>query len=243
MSSSLEYWDKRWSSAPEKFATSWPDKYARALELEFIKTQLPPARRQIVEIGCGNLQLLEDSELEALLATRDYVGVDGSPPALAVAQKRAQGVLPRAAFSRHDLTQGPPALVGDMILSKRTLQNLTYDSRQDLWPWIGQFEHGCLIEDYRPARDNLDAQRAQFGRPPLLVPDFNYPITEGELACLDALVGDVRAVAFMGLFYSITRVYPKLAEAGHAAAFEQSVRAIRRGQDQPVFGPVVALVW
>lgn len=241
--SSLDYWNERWGGAPDKFSTSWPDDHARALELAFIRTQLPPLHSTILEIGCGNFQLCEDPALALALQGRRYIGVDGSLEALRAARAQANLHVPHAQFVQHDLTQGPPNGEADFLLSKRTLQNLTYDSRADLWPWIGSFEHGCLIEDYRPARENTDEQRRCYGRAPILVPDFNYPIEEHELARLDNLVGDVRVVPFMGYFYSISRVYPRLAPGGHAAAAALSLREIERGGWQPSFGPNVAIVW
>jgi SAM-dependent methyltransferase len=241
--SSLEYWDARWAGAPDKFSTSWPDDCARALELAFIRTQLPPLHSAILEIGCGNFQLLEDPALALALQGRKYLGIDGSHEALRAARALANLHVPHAQFVQHDLTQGPPQGAGDFLLSKRTLQNLAFDARQDLWPWIGSFRHGCLIEDYRPARDNTDELRRSYGRAPLLVPEFNYPLEEYELARLDNLVGDVRVVPFMGYFYNLTRALPKLAPEGHTAAYKLSLREILRGGWQPTFGPNVAVVW
>lgn len=250
MTSSLDYWDARWRADPLSFDTSWPDRCARKLELEFILSQIlvtglfkNNSSPKILEIGCGNLQLVEDARLASYLQGYQYLGVDGSPEALKAARDYALKHLPRAEFLLHDLTQGPPQGTADFLLSKRTLQNLTYDSRADLWPWIGSFEHGCLIEDYRPARENTDEQRRCFGRAPILVPDFNYPLEEHELARLDNLVRDVRIIPFMGYFYSISRVYANLPEMGHVAAAELSLREIRRRGFQPLFGPNVAIVW
>lgn len=242
--SSLEYWDARWGAAPDKFSTSWPDDHARALELAFIRTQLPPLHSTILEIGCGNFQLCEDPALALALQGRKYLGVDGSLEALRAARAQANLHVPHAQFVQHDLTMGPPQGAGDFLLSKRTLQNLTYDARADLWPWIGSFRHGCLIEDFRPAREATDEYRHGLcNRAPILIPDFNYPLEEAELARLDNLVRDVRIVPFMGYYYSLTRVYPDLAPEGHVAAYKLSLREILRGGAQPMLGPNVALVW
>src|SRR5262245_5419559 len=135
--SSLPYWDDRWGKAPTDFRTSWPDNNARALELAFIHKAITPVRGRLVELGCGNLQLLESPDLHFTLSARhSYVGVDGSAVALEAARRRAAKELPLAEFVQHDLSVGPPPVEGDFVLSKRTIQNLHPDSREWVWDYL-----------------------------------------------------------------------------------------------------------
>ena len=70
--SSLEYWEKRWAGAPWDFATSWPDTYARRLELAALKKYLSFDKGPILELGCGNLQIAEDNDLLLSVAKAGY---------------------------------------------------------------------------------------------------------------------------------------------------------------------------
>lgn len=232
-SSSLPYWNDRWAKAPMDFASSWPDRYARGLETTYLYTALPRAGT-VLEIGCGNFQLAEEPRLLSFLCGR-YVGVDGSPPALEAARRRAG---PGFEFLERDLTTCDLPLA-DFILSKRTLQNIHPDARGLLLKKVLSYPHGVLIEDCSWARWETDRLRAALDRKSLAIPEYNYPLVFQEVVGSRSLTSD----PFMGYFYAITRVFPDLPKEGFEAGFCLSHRAILAGERQPFFGPVIALRW
>lgn len=233
--SSLDYWDVRWGASPSNFETSWPDDYARHLELEFLVAKLPRTGK-IIEIGCGNFQLAEDPRLVKMLKGR-YLGLDGSKVAVEAAQARQIDGLE---FGICDLSEPVELPDGDIILSKRTIQNLAPDAhRYELLRQLRKYAHGILIEDCEWARHETDKDRARIGREPLAVPEFNWPLRIDEMLASPA----TRTETFMGYFYAITRVFPDLPQAGFIAGHHLSHVAIREGRNQPLRGPVVALTW
>ena len=249
MNSSLEYWQKRWAEqgpATERDSLSWPDKYARHLELLYISKHVPEDGT-IIEIGCGQGHALQglSSEFGAGVCCdscnrrlqKRYVGLEGSEVAIIEAQKRYPGFNFRCA----DLTKDPiPA--GDFILSKRFLQNLAPEARGPVFEQVFKFKHGLLIEDVGYYRERTNSLREIMHRERLEVPAFNWPLTLGVLqGPLMEHTGFYDP--FMGYFYSITRVYPDLPKAGFEAAYELSRRAIEKDQWQPPCGPVVAVRW
>ncbi len=236
--SSLPYWNERWGRAPAAFATSWPDEYARALELLYVKRHLP-AEGTVVEIGCGNFQLAEDSAIPAFLCGR-YLGIDGSPVAVAAAEARG---LPGLEFQVKDLTKELiPA--GSFILSKRFLQNLHPDDQCVMLRQAFAFPHGLLIEDFMAARAATSNLRYMVGRGPLEIPEFNWPLQSMDKITTTSPGGlRLTLVPFMGWFYAITRVFPDLPRSGFDAAFALSQRAILKDEEQPFYGPVIAIRW
>lgn len=237
MSSSLAYWDSRWAAGPMNFETSWADDHARRLELCYLHTKLP-REGHVVEIGCGNFGLAEEPKLVELLKGR-YTGVDGSPVAIEAAMRRSG---PGFNFEVRDLTK-PGEIIpgGDVVLSKRVLQNIEPgEGRQALLTTLRSvFTHGLLIEDWVEARSWTDQDRLKFGRGPLDIPDFNFPLTTEELH--EARIFDYDP--FMGYFYALTRVFPRLPRSGFEAGFALSQAAILSGEGQPLRGPVVAFSW
>jgi SAM-dependent methyltransferase len=239
MTSSLPYWEKRWGAAPSSFDASWPDYYARGLELLCIRKYLPEKGR-VVELGCGNFQLAESAPLVDALRGR-YVGIDGSAVAIQAAKDRK---LAGMEFRCIDLAAEPERTdLGDFVLTKRFLQNLVPAARAPLIRRIfEQYAHGLLIEDCAWARSQTDAMRRMVGREALAVPEFNWSIQLREVwDGLQARGGD--RDPFMGWFYGITRVFPELPPSGFDAAFHLSQRAILNNERQPLFGPVIALRW
>lgn len=239
MNSSLEYWNDRWAKAPSNYASSWPDQYARALELLYLQQHLPKTGT-IVEIGCGAFGLAEDPALAKSLHGR-YIGVDGSPVAIEAARSRfySKGLD----FRQLDLTAPGMIIPGaTRILSKRTLQNITPEARGPILKQVLKFQHGLLIEDCAWAREETNRLRAMLDRGPLAVPDYNYPLQLDELMYVWSS-GASPSDAFMGYFYALTRVFPDLPKEGFEVGFALSQRAILLGEPQPLFGPVIAIRW
>lgn len=236
MSSSLIYWDSRWAQAPMAFSTSWPDEFARRLELCYVYHKLP-LKGHVVEIGCGNFGLAEESKLAEMLRGR-YTGLDGSEAAIDAARRRGG---PGFEFKIMDLTKDEALPLGDFVLSKRVLQNIEPShERQDLLIRLREaFSHGLLIEDWDEARRKTNEDRARLQREPLEIPAFNWPLSSGELFGANIMNFD----PFMGYFYAITRVFPRLPRSGFEAAYTLSQAAILSEERQPLRGPVVAFSW
>lgn len=236
MSSSLAYWDSRWAQAPMAFATSWPDEFARRLELCYLATRLPKEGK-VVEIGCGNFGLAEEPKLADMLRGR-YIGIDGSAEAIKAAERRGG---PGFEFKVQDLTKREALPLGDIVISKRVLQNLEPGpERQELLIRLREaYSHGIIIEDWDEARRETNMDRARLRREPLEIPAFNWPLTTEEL--FKARIHEFEP--FMGYFYAITRVFPRLPRSGFEAAYTLSQAAILSGESQPLRGPVVAFRW
>lgn len=237
--SSLPYWERRWAG-DHGYSASWPDDYARALELDYLRRELPPTG-SVLELGCGAFGLAEDPRVAQLVRGR-YLGIDGSREAIDQARLRSERLGGGWDFERKDLTAAGTIipLDADFVLTKRFLQNLVPEARRQLFTALGQFKHGLLIEDLVSARKLTDEARASVGRGPLAVPEFNWPIADEEL---DALGRMVVITPFMGWFYAMTRVMPDLPKSGHQAAYQLSHDAIMLDREQPMRGPVVAISW
>jgi len=235
--SSLPYWERRWAG-DHGYSASWPDDYARALELDFLRRELPQTG-SVLELGCGAFGLAEDPRVAQLVRGR-YLGIDGSVEAIEQARLRAERLGGGWDFQRADLTTQWGLPTADFVLTKRFLQNLTAEARGPLLRQIGQFKHGVLIEDLVSARKLTDQARESVGRAPLAIPEFNWPIEDHEL---DQLGRMVALEPFMGWFYAMTRVMPDLPKSGHQAAYQLSHDAILMSREQPMRGPVVAVIW
>jgi len=234
--SSLPYWDRRWSN-DRTYEASWPDGFARSLELEYLKRHVP-ATGSILELGCGAFGLSESESLRNQLRGR-YTGIDGSPVALEQARTRAERYGGGWEFMQQDLTEAAHLPAADFVLTKRTLQNLTPAARKALWPALAAFPHGLLIEDFCLAREATNKDRARFARERLEIPEFNWPLdpaAEGARLPFET-------TPFMGWFYALTRVFPNLPRCGFEAGYLLSLEAIKSGTEQPFRGPVVAFAW
>lgn len=181
----------------------------------------------MVEIGCGPFTLEEDPELLALVRDRFiYHGIDGSPEAVHLATK----LHPELRFSCLDLTYRPPLLAPTstaaprpapgwleavkptdgqpwIILSRRTLQNLTPRERVEVLPEVLSASHGVLVESTQGGLKRLNALRAALKKDPLPLPEFNDYLGEVEERQIKR-VGS--AYNFMGPYYALTRAVLEL---------------------------------
>lgn len=241
--SSLPYWNERWAKTPGHEA-SWPDYGCRVLELALIRKFIErlPRDQKILEIGCGAFQLSEDPYLWMLLKDR-YIGVDGSPVAIKQARKRG----PKDGFRFHllDLTTpdgleklSPPSKT--ILISKRTIQNIAPETRKHLWPYLKAYRGGLLIEDFAPFRFNTNEHRRNMNKPPLAVPEFNWPI---ELTEPVQTFPNIHFYAFMGYYMQVTRCQGEIPDDIRIAALRLSQWAIETDRGQPSYGPVVAMVF
>lgn len=239
MKSSLEYWEKRWEEEGENFNASWPDTFARVLELKYLLGVLKQTpRSRIVEIGCGAFGLAEFPKLVEEIAQTPYFGMDGSDAALTVARKRfSMGTFHQMNLA--DVRQPLPYWDrGAFLISKRTIQNIhDEESRIRLLKWVSSFTHGVLIEDFLAGRLETDRVRRDMGLPHLEIPEFNVPLNRADLECSGRLESP------LGYYNLVTRAQPDVPEGMRFFAFKLSLEAIAEGRPQPLFGPVVAYVW
>jgi hypothetical protein len=176
-----------------------------------------------------------------LLAWR-YRGIEGSS---AAASEAVQYLLDKARSHRAEIIEADLTHPNsewfkgiETVISKRTLQNLAPEARAPLLKMMAWAPHGILIEDFLPARSNLDRVRHSMGLPDLPIPAFNWPLYESEIRLLAA-----KCHAFLGRYYSITRTIPLCPMGIQAAAYDIAKFEQERGLTPPPYGPVVGLVW
>jgi tRNA (cmo5U34)-methyltransferase len=106
----------------------------RAGERELVEA-LPPHVDRVLDLGCG------DGRLAALVldvrpAATEAIGLDSSPPMLALARKRFQDE-PRARVEAHDLGE-PLAVDGrfDAVVSGFAIHHLAHERKQSLFTEI-----------------------------------------------------------------------------------------------------------
>ena len=246
---SLEYWDRRWS-ADGSFHASWPDTFARMLELNFIYKSIQKAEdrrfgstadrlESVLELGCGPLSLDENVCLAFYIRERDFVGIDGSEAAVRVARAR----LPGAKFLVADLEnldlEWPKA---DLLICRRTLQNLAPAHRGRLLARLADYPNGVLIEGTLSGLQATNTVRADHGLGPLAAPEFNEYLCAAEETTILKLPG-CRKVSFLDKYYEQTRGVRQLVgwnTENHLAAYEAQLAAPEVAEG---LGPVQGFAW
>jgi len=234
-SGSLAYWHSRWREDADPYAASWPDRYARLLELEFLAANLgTPA--SVLEIGCGPFTVGESPNLYKRLSATRYTGLEGASAAV---DEFLDFAPPSAVVLHRDLED--PSLVlpaADLIISRRVLQNLTADSRRRHLQQILNYPHGILIEGSTRGLAELNAVRAQHDLPHLLEPAFNSYLNEAEE---DLLLSVAHRRPFMSTYYKETRGTRQLIGWNTRAHFEAYYTTLHANEGS--LGPNMGFAW
>lgn len=248
---SLQYWDRRWS-ADGSFHASWPDTFARMLELRFIYYSIQKAEHQhfgrtgerierVLELGCGPLSLDEHFRLASYIRDRDFIGIDGSEAAVRVARARLPyNTAEFIVADLEDLDLKWPA--ADLIICRRTLQNLAPAHRGRLLNRLADYPNGVLIEGTSSGLRALNEVRFARGGALLDAPEFNHYLTTAEETTILRLPG-CRKVSFLDEYYRQTRGLRQLVgwnTADHLAAYEAQLAAPEVAEG---LGPVQGYTW
>lgn len=236
---SLQYWDSRWS-ADGSFNASWPDTFARMLELEFIRDAIGSQERFVLELGCGPLSLDENFYLATYLRTHwFYIGIDGSAAAARIARARHPGAQIIVADLEDPNFEWPAA---DLLICRRTLQNISHLVRPGIMERLSNYPNGILIEGTCSGLTSLNDLREGSGLPGLVEPPFNRYLTAPEEAIILNLPG-ARKVSFLDKYYEQTRGVRQLEgwnTAEHLEAYEAQRRAPKKEHGR---GPVQGFIW
>ncbi len=198
-----KYWNERWKGASSRYDASWPDTYARKLELNFILAHLEKSVPTL-ELGCGPFTIGESKRLYELLHGR-YHGIDSSLAAVEQARATAGEGF---AFSAVDLEDKFPQLPkmkppAKQVICRRVVQNLSEEARTRILRLITSFKFAIVIEGSRRALTATNRLRNRYSLAPLIEPAFNKYLSEQEEAIL--LEAGFERVPFMSVYYYQTR--------------------------------------
>lgn len=201
---SQAYWQERWKTASSRYDASWPDTYARKLELKFIEGHLAKGDTPVLELGCGPFTIGESKELFGRLQGR-YVGVDSSLAAIEQARATAGEGFTFAVVDLQDMfpqfpkTKKPPR----QVICRRVVQNLSDPARDRILRMIAGFKHAVVIEGSRKGLEAINRLRHRYSLAPLIEPAFNRYLSEAEEQVL--IDAGFSRIPFMSCYYYQTR--------------------------------------
>lgn len=222
MKSVIETWETRWLNSPDKYRASWPDEYARDLELREVArhyASLPETMEEsklskawqtralpVLELGCGQNTIVEGGHC----FFKEYVGLDSSETAIEKATYQAHN---RPLFAYADLTQpkmqrwvaGILKTRPHFLISRRFLINLTQKERKPLIELLTLAPHGILIETEAASMKQMNLARGKQGRAALQPQPHNFWLTSSEAETTISHTKAERRM-FMSEYYYASRI-------------------------------------